>query len=131
MKVQKYLSVVALGFIAGFSPLISGCSQQNASAQEAFATISGDEAKKMLAEKNVTILDVRTPEEFATGHIENAINIDFLSSDFDDKIAQLPKDKTYVLYCRSGNRSGKAMSSFQKQGFTSVKNVSGGYSQLK
>jgi phage shock protein E len=54
------------------------------------------------------VIDVRTPEEFAQGHLEGAINIDLMVLDFPEKIAQLDPNRTYYLYCRSGNRSGQA-----------------------
>ncbi|MBA7649849.1 Thiosulfate sulfurtransferase GlpE [subsurface metagenome] len=72
------------------------------------------------------ILDVRTPEEFADGHIENTINIDFYSDTFQDELDNLDKNKTYLIYCRSGGRSGKALNIMAELNFKEVYNVSGG-----
>ena len=57
---------------------------------------------------NDVILDVRTPPEFSEGYIEGAINIDMQSPDFDTEIQKLDKDKTYIVYCRTGNRAKTA-----------------------
>jgi rhodanese-related sulfurtransferase len=56
------------------------------------------------------LLDVRTPEEYSSGHLPGATLIDFRSPDFDSKIAKLDPSKTYCLYCRTGHRSGQACS---------------------
>ncbi len=74
------------------------------------------------------LLDVRTPEEFTTGNIEGAVNIDFKASDFEQKIAELDKSKTYFVYCLSGIRSGKAADRMGELGFTSLYTLNGGYS---
>ncbi|MCK6599511.1 MAG: rhodanese-like domain-containing protein, partial [Bdellovibrionaceae bacterium] len=55
------------------------------------------------------ILDVRTPDEYLSGHIKGAINIDFYASDFQNQLGKLDKEKDYKVYCRSGNRSSKAV----------------------
>lgn len=75
---------------------------------------------------DLVILDVRTPEEFAEGHIDDAIMIDFYSDDFADQLAGLDPDVPYVLYCRSGNRSGQTLAIMEQLGFTSVQDVDGG-----
>jgi len=72
------------------------------------------------------IIDVRTPEEFHAGHIPNAVVIDFYGKDFVNKLEQLNKNKTYLLYCRSGNRSGKTLNLMHKLGFKAVYNMKGG-----
>jgi rhodanese-related sulfurtransferase len=74
----------------------------------------------------VVVLDVRTAGEFASGHIENAINIDVESSDFDSKIAKLDKNVEYAVYCHSGRRSGIATEKMAKTGFTKISNLDGG-----
>jgi len=79
-----------------------------------------------IADSSVTLLDVRTPAEFAAGHIAGAINIDFESGEFKQDIQALDKTKTYAVYCRSGNRSGQATSIMAKDGFGSVFNLNGG-----
>lgn len=75
---------------------------------------------------DLVILDVRTPEEFDEGHIEGAVMIDFYRGDFAEQLADLDPDVPYVLYCRSGNRSGQTRAMMEDLGFTSVADVEGG-----
>lgn len=72
-----------------------------------------------------TVVDVRTAAEFASGHLDGALNIDFQDADFASQIAQLPKDGVYYLYCRSGSRAGQAASVMKSQGFANVTNLGG------
>lgn len=72
------------------------------------------------------ILDVRTPAEFADGFIKNAVNIDFNSPTFRDDADQLDRNKTYLVYCRSGNRSASASAILEELGFKDVYNMTGG-----
>ena len=62
----------------------------------------------------VLVLDVRTPDEFAEGHIPGAMNVDFLGDDFDRQIAALPADKTLIVHCAAGNRSAKAVAKIRE-----------------
>ena len=75
---------------------------------------------------DVVVLDVRTPEEFAEARIAGAINVDYYAADFRDQVDQLDKDVTYVLYCRSGNRSEDANRIMRELGFAEVYEVDGG-----
>ena len=75
------------------------------------------------------IIDVRTPKEFAEGHIEDAINIDFYSETFPDELNILNKNKTYLIYCRSGGRSGGALTIMESLYFKEVHNMTGGIIQ--
>ena len=64
------------------------------------------------------VIDVRTPEEFASGHLDGALNIDIQGSTFESEIGALDKSANYVIYCRSGNRAGQAVTYMQDNGFT-------------
>lgn len=90
-----------------------------ASPTEAAATIDD-------APDGLVILDVRTQEEFDEAHIDGAIMIDFYRDDFRAELAKLDPDVPYVLYCRSGNRSGQASAIMSDLEFTSVEDVDGG-----
>lgn len=72
-----------------------------------------------------TVMDVRTPEEFAAGHLEGAQNLDISSPQFAAALATLPKDGRYVVYCRSGNRSADAVEEMTAAGFTNVVDAGG------
>lgn len=74
----------------------------------------------------LVILDVRTPEEFAQGHIDGATMIDFYDPGFAAAIAELDRDQPYVLYCRSGSRSGQTAALMTQLGFTDVAEIDGG-----
>lgn len=75
---------------------------------------------------DLVVLDVRTLEEFQEGHLEDATMIDFYSEDFRAQLENLDKDAPYLLYCRSGNRSGQTRALMEELGFTDVADVDGG-----
>lgn len=87
-------------------------------------------AATLLANGHATVLDVRTPEEFATGHLQGAKNLNFRAPDFAQQLARLNPQGTYLVYCASGNRSGQAVAQMRKKGFQKATNV-GGYKDLK
>lgn len=99
-------------------------------ADTATAQVSAKEAAALIAKnkgvKTFVILDVRTPGEFAEGHIAGATNIDYYAPDFKQRIAALEKKNTYLLVCRSGNRSGKTAPLMTANGITNVVNMKGG-----
>ena len=72
---------------------------------------------------DAVVIDVRTPEEYGAGHLDDAANIDFYAADFKDQIGQLDRVDKYVVYCRSGNRSGQAKEIMEQMGFTDVTNA--------
>ena len=87
----------------------------------ALQTISPRHFKALLdrhqGDPDVVLLDVRTPKEFEDGHIEGALLFDYYSSDYVKRLQVLDRGKTYLIYCRSGNRSGKSLAIFEKLGF--------------
>ena len=82
-------------------------------------------AEAIKSNNKAVILDVRTPKEFAAGHLENAININWFE-DFGSAITELNKDTEYLVYCRSGGRSASASDVMIKNGFKNVSNMLGG-----
>lgn len=103
-------------------------SGETASASAGLRTVAPAEAATVLAEgpDDLVVLDVRTPEEFAEGHLADATLVDFYEPDFADQLAGLDRDVPYVLYCRSGNRSGQTLAMMAELGFTDVTEVGGG-----
>lgn len=81
-------------------------------------TVAAAEAVEQLGGR--TIIDVRTPDETAAGMLDGALNIDISAADFRDRIASLDRDGSYLLYCRTGNRSAQAASIMRDLGFTDV-----------
>jgi len=110
------LTTIALALLAGCSS--SGSDLQTVSPGEASAIID--------SETEPVVLDIRTPDEYQTGIIEGAVNIDFYENDFAIQLDALDKEATYVVYCRSGNRSGQSMTLLEKLGFVNVTEVQGG-----
>ncbi|MFC1551618.1 rhodanese-like domain-containing protein [Candidatus Latescibacterota bacterium] len=89
--------------------------------QEAYTLIKDNEDND-----NFIILDVRTQEEYASGHLKNAINIDYFSTSFQNTLNSLAKDKTYLIYCRSGKRSSGAFQIMSTMNFRKVYNMVNG-----
>lgn len=129
MKSLFYLLLSAL--------LLSSCANaQSPKSEETAATsqntsqatnIDVNTAQQTLQQSQVKLLDVRTAEEYAQGHIPGAQNIDFLGSNFSEEIKKLDPQQHYVVYCASGNRSQKATQQMSDLGFTQVQNVLGGF----
>jgi len=80
----------------------------------------------LTAGNDYILLDVRTPEEFGSGHLENAVNINYYDQDFANQLANLDADKKVLLYCKSGSRSGEAAEKLVKAGFEEVIELKGG-----
>ncbi|MFC1552405.1 rhodanese-like domain-containing protein [Candidatus Latescibacterota bacterium] len=87
---------------------------------------SYDLIKENEGNKDFIILDVRTPKEYDSGHLANAINMDFNSSDFKEMLATLDKDKPYLVHCRSGGRSSNALKIMREMKFNKVYHMLGG-----
>ena len=105
--------------------LTTACGQQN------FENYDVKGFSELIADTNVVVLDVRTAEEFAEGHIQRAILIDQGQSDFVEKVKKtLPTDKTIALYCRSGRRSANAAGRLATVGYKCV-NLKGGITAWK
>jgi len=131
----KKLTVLLLSILLVIGAVLAGgCLQngvgtppaqiiENITPEEAFTLIQDNQGNP-----SFVILDVRTPQEFADGYVANAINIDFRSATFRDELDALDKEKTYLIYCRSGNRSGQALGIMDELGFLEVYNLSGGIS---
>ena len=81
--------------------------------------------QKNKGNSNFVILDIRTPEEFRDGHIEGAVNVDFRSENFGREIDRLDRNKTYFVYCRTGNRSYDALNLMGPIGFRSIVRLAG------
>ncbi len=77
-------------------------------------------AQQKGGQKDFVILDVRTPEEFREGHLSGAVNLNLLAPDFTAKLGALDRGNTYLVYCRSGNRSAKAVRTMERTDFRSI-----------
>lgn len=88
--------------------------------------ISTADFKNFLEDDTYVVLDVRTPEEFKSGRLKGAANINFYEETFEDEIDKFDKRKKYLIYCRSGSRSRQAMFLMRDLGFDEVYNLENG-----
>lgn len=107
----KRVAAIALIVLAGTGGVTACTSSSTADTAAPAASVNVADA---------TVIDVRTPQEYADGHLEGAQNIDVQSSTFTAQVGALPKDASYVIYCRSGNRSAAAVAQMQEMGFTTL-----------
>jgi rhodanese-related sulfurtransferase len=113
-------AIVAALLFTGVS--VSACDHPRAEPGTAHASASsggvvdGNEARRLLAEENAVLVDVRTPEEFADGHVSEAINIPV--QELDARMGELSRERPVVVYCRSGRRSDAAASALRAAGYT-------------
>jgi phage shock protein E len=98
----------------------------DAGAWPAFGLVTPQQAAGLAADASVTVLDVRTPEEFAEGHLDGAVLVDVTAPSFTDEVAQLDPDRPYLVYCRSGNRSAQAVAAMEAAGFAHLWDMEGG-----
>ena len=82
--------------------------------------------EQKMTQPDVQLIDVRTPEEFAEGHLENAINMDINGDNFEASVASLDKEKPVMVYCKLGGRSSKAATRLKELGFKNISDLEGG-----
>lgn len=137
MNIETIKIMKKIGLIIGFA-LMASCGSNNSSAHQntnvtqsdtaiISKTISVDEFKNKIATTPGTILDVRTPEEYSEGHLENAHLNNIKDSNFEKNLNAIPKDKPVYVYCRSGNRSKKAKTVLEQSGYTEIYELDGGF----
>ncbi len=120
-----HLLRVILSVLMGILALLAvGCVNESTTSTQLIKDVTAQEALTLIQENQdnpeFLIVDVRTPAEFTGGHIENAINIDFNSGDFENEVSKLDRNKKYLVYCRSGNRSSGALKVMKELGFMNV-----------
>ena len=98
--------------------------------QAATATVDVDQAKGLIESRDgkpeLVVLDVRTRQEFAEGHLPGAVNLDVQAPDFERQLTALDRGKTYLVYCRTGARSSRAVRAMEQLGFQSIQHMSQG-----
>jgi rhodanese-related sulfurtransferase len=107
--------------------LVTGCS----SGSSTVSTVDAQSFLSAASQAGVTVIDVRTPEEFAAGHLVGAVNMNVEGPDFSAQIATLDTAGTVAIYCRSGRRSVVAAEQMAGAGFTSIVNLDGGLDDLQ
>jgi len=106
---------------------LTSCFSISAQNSQGSKTIPVAAFQKLLNEtKRVQLVDVRTPEEYADGHLQHAVNIDYEGDNFKKELERLDKTKTTMIYCLSGGRSASAMKVLKNEGFNDIYNMQGG-----
>lgn len=109
--------------------VVAACSSPESKNTEK-VLLQPDEFKTRI-DAGATLIDVRTVEEYAEGHIAGSVNMDINDPGFNDNVQILDKNKQYAVYCASGVRSGKAAEIMRKSGFTKVYTLAGGIKSWK
>ncbi len=107
-------------------PALLAFTLASCSGQPGTTDLSAADFDKAIAAGPTQLVDVRTPGEYASGHLEGALSIDWTGSAFQEGIAKLEKEKPVLLYCASGRRSAAARSAMEQAGFKDVKHLDGG-----
>ncbi len=140
MRIFNVLLILSMFFILG------GCKLKSEKQKTEVETVVVDEEKnedttfyknieygeflEVLKNEKIIIIDVRTESEYNSGHIKGSLLIDFYNPNFIDEVDKLDKEKTYLLYCRTGNRSGQAMNKMSLKNFKRIYNLMGGIVEL-
>ncbi len=132
--VQRSLMPPAILIVA--LSLIGGCGDDTSTPPAVvpiIEDISTEGANALILEfqgdSTFAVLDVRTPGEYAGGHLADAILIDYTSASFSEELSELDREFTYLIYCQSGGRSGQAKDVMRGLGFLLVYNMLGGFGQ--
>ena len=123
IKMKLYLNT-----ILWISIVLLSCTATNSQTQSGSPTIvdAATFAELLKTKKDAQIMDVRTPGEFSRGYIAGALNLDYNGPDYARQVASLDKNKTVLIYCLSGGRSGAAAKEMRNNGFTEVIELKGG-----
>lgn len=116
------LAVLGLALVGCTTPQAGPAGGRSASGQ----TLDAAGFTELVATPGVVVLDVRTPEEFASGHLPGAVNLDIQAPGFTQGLEGLDKAATYAVYCRSGNRSQAALDAMAQAGFADAHHLGGG-----
>lgn len=128
MKKEKLIFFVLLGLvlmISGFLFNIVFTNKDVSETKNIIGSLRVEDFKNKLS-SDVILIDIRTLSEYNSGHIEGAKNIDYYSNSFKAKLGQLDRSKTYLIYCRSGSRTGNTLEMMKNMGFREVYDLDNG-----
>lgn len=127
MKNRWLILVLASLLAAPFARSADEKSPPPANVPTKVKRVDVEEFDKLRAKKENVVLDVRTEREFKAGHIPGAVNIDANAADFEEKIARLDKNKTYLVHCAAGGRSARACKKLEGVGFKELYDLAPGF----
>lgn len=120
---QKLISSGLAGAVATMVLLTSACSSDSGAA--VVEKVEATEAVQLIERGEHTVIDVRTPAEYASGHVDGAENLDVSAATFEKQVEGLDKSEEYIVYCQSGNRSAGAAEKMADLGFAEVVDAGG------
>lgn len=121
----RFFTTIALAFICNTT--FADDKKQT----DAVTHVDASAAEKLIKEDKVTVVDVRSLEEYKEGHIAGAKNVDFFTEDFAKELDKLDKSKPYLVHCASGKRSTSSLKTFEKLGFKNLFHLDGGINAWK
>lgn len=125
---NRFFTIFIAIVMAIFALQACGQSEEESSTED--TRITAAEFQDQIDKQPGVVIDVRTQDEYNQGHVASVdYNLDLLNGDFESSLDSLDKDKTYYLYCRTGNRSGQAADLMKQNGFENVYNI-GGFQDL-
>lgn len=116
-----------ISILFGLTVLLFFAACKDKTVAEEIKVLPPQEFHDAVVNKDVQLLDVRTPEEFAEGHLKDAENINVLEDDFISEVEKLDPEKPIYVYCRSGKRSAKAAQILKEKGFKEIRDLQGGF----
>jgi thioredoxin len=129
MKILKSLKTIKIFVLTSLTALLISCGSTSSNGQIKLDAVDFDMQIKQTA--NPQILDVRTPNEYSNGHIENSRNLNIYANDFNQKLDLLNKSDTIFVYCKAGGRSSDASRRLVAKGFKNVYDLNGGILKWK
>lgn len=127
MKMIKPISTLAVAVSMIAMTSCNAQSSGDSSGQEGvYQVLNVEQYEKQISGDEVLVIDVRTPNEYKSGHIEGAVLVDVTAGSFDQKIQEYDKNQPVYIYCRSGSRSANAMRKMKAMGFTEIYDLRGG-----
>ena len=122
---MKHKNILIVAFLILITPLYVCASSDKGNVKK----IDSTQAHKLIEDNaknpDFVILDVRTPGEYNSGHINNAMNVDYKSDNFKDEVNKLDKNKTYAVYCHSGGRAAASADIMEQLGFKNIYEIGG------
>ncbi len=119
----KQIVMKKLILLLSVGVFLISCKEQET---EHYKVLEVAQFEQAISENTVTLIDVRTPEEYQSGHIKSAQNVNIQSSDFKAQMKRFDREKPVYIYCRSGARSAKAGKILEEMGFKEVYDLKGG-----